>query len=278
MEFFHCQFDCTEECSRHQQPCAVPTSPMHNALPNPNDHVNPSLHEDCAPSPVQSPGSPMHSKRRRKSVKLSPVMPNRNDKPYRQMRNKPNVKVTSIFTRSMVAKANAVKFSVKNNKDIETVVLDGEENGSVLHDDPDMDPEPVIHPVEHIPHIFDKDPQMNSVPDPQIKGKSIEGNLPGTYRIGEAIHPLFINCLLDKIRKMEVEITEMVARSDVVKAENVKLQERSDSADKCILPLKRHKNKLIQRVMRLQHENRKNEERVRELNAQVTLMQLKGHS
>ena len=30
--------------------------------------------------------------------------------------------------------------------------------------------------------------------------------------------------------------------------------------------------------MRLQHENRKNEERVRELNAQVTLMQLKVHS
>ena len=30
--------------------------------------------------------------------------------------------------------------------------------------------------------------------------------------------------------------------------------------------------------MKLQHENRKNEERVRELNTQVTLMQLKGHS
>ena len=30
--------------------------------------------------------------------------------------------------------------------------------------------------------------------------------------------------------------------------------------------------------MKLQHENRKNEERVCELNAQVTLMQLKGHS
>ena len=30
--------------------------------------------------------------------------------------------------------------------------------------------------------------------------------------------------------------------------------------------------------MRLQHENRENEERVHELNAQVTLMQLKGQS
>ena len=30
--------------------------------------------------------------------------------------------------------------------------------------------------------------------------------------------------------------------------------------------------------MKLQHENHKNEERVRELNAQVTLIQFKGHS
>ena len=73
-------------------------------------------------------------------------------------------------------------------------------------------------------------------------------------------------------------MTEMVARSDAVKAENVKLQDRSDLANKCILHLKRHKNKLIRRVMKLQHENRKNKERVCELNAQVTLMELKGHS
>ena len=71
---------------------------------------------------------------------------------------------------------------------------------------------------------------------------------------------------------------EMVAHSDSMKAENISLKGKSDSADKCILRLKRHKNKLIRRVMKLQHENHKNEERVRELNAQVTLMQLKGHS
>ena len=64
---------------------------------------------------------------------------------------------------------------------------------------------------------------MDSMPDPQIQGKPVEGNLPGSYRIGEAVHPLFVNCLLDKIRRMEVEITEMVARSDAVKAGNVKL-------------------------------------------------------
>ena len=194
------------------------------------------------------------------------------------MSKKPNVKVTSRFTRSMAYKANVVKSVVKNDNDIETVVLDDEENGPFSHDGLDMDSKPISHPIAHSPHVSDQNPQIDSMLDPPIKGKSIEGNPPAPYRIGEAIHPLFVNCLLDKIHGMEVEITEMVARSDAVKAENVKLQERSDSADKCILRLKRHKNKLIQRVMRLQHENRKNEERVRELNAQVTLMQLKGHS
>ena len=220
----------------------------------------------------------MCPKRRRESVNLSPVTLNRDDKPSRQMSKMPSVKVTGRITRSMVAKANAVKSSVKNNKDIEMVVLDGEENGPVLHDGPDMEPEPVTHPVKHSPDISDKDPQVDSVPDPQIKGKSVEGNIPGSYRISEAVHPLFVNCLLGKIRRMEVEITEMSTRSDSVKAENMRLQEKSNSADKCILRLKRHKNKLIRRVLKLQHENRKNKERVHELNAQVTLMQLKGHS
>ena len=90
------------------------------------------------------------------------------------MSKTPSVKVMGRLTRSMVAKSNAVKSSVKNNKDIEMVVLDGEENGSVLHDGLDMDPELVTHPVEHNPHISDKDSQMDSVPDPQIKGKPVE--------------------------------------------------------------------------------------------------------
>ena len=139
------------------------------------------------------------------------------------MSKKPNVKVTSRFTRSMAYKANAVKFVVKNDNEIETVVLDDEENGYIPHDGHDMDPKAMTHPVTHSPCVSDKNPQIDSVLDPPIKGKSIEGNLPAPYRIGEVIHPLFVNCLLDKIRGMEVEITEMVERSDTVKAENVKL-------------------------------------------------------
>ena len=63
-----------------------------------------------------------------------------------------------------------------------------------------------------------------------------------------------------------------------VKAENTRLQENSDSADKCILRLKRHKNLLIWKVQKFHRKNHKNKERIHELNAQVTLMQLKGSS
>ena len=139
------------------------------------------------------------------------------------MSKNPNVKVMNRFTRSMVAKANDIKSPVKNNNDIETVVLDDEENGPVQHDGFDMDPEPITNPIEHSPHISDKDPQVDSAPKPQIEDKLAEGNLPGSYRISEAVHPLFVNCLMDKTRRMEVEITEMVACSDSMKAKNMRL-------------------------------------------------------
>ena len=92
------------------------------------------------------------------------------------------------------------------------------------------------------------------------------------------VHPLFVNCLLDKIHRMEGELTEMVTQYDVIKADNLRLKEEVDSGDKCLLRLKKHKNRLIRRVLKLQNKSHKNEEKVRELNAQVTLMQFKGHS
>ena len=46
-----------------------------------------------------------------------------------------------------MAKANTVKPSVKDSKDIETIVLDDEEHGPIFHDCPDVDPEPVTHPA-----------------------------------------------------------------------------------------------------------------------------------
>ena len=89
---------------------------------------------------------------------------------------------------------------------------------------------------------------------------------------------MFVTCLLDKIHRMEGRVTEMLAHRDIVEAENLKLKEKEDSNAKCLSRLKRHKNCLIRKVLKLQNENHKNEEKVRELNAQVTLMQFKGHS
>ena len=70
----------------------------------------------------------------------------------------------------------------------------------------------------------------------------------------------------------------MVTHCDAMNAENLRLKEKIDSDDKCILRLKNHKNGLFQRVLKLQNVNHKNDVKVRELNAQVTLMQFKGHS
>ena len=103
----------------------------------------------------------------------------------------------------------------------------------------------MTHPDEHNPHIPDRDHKMDSVPDPQIKGKPAEGDPTGSYRFSETVHPLLINRLLDKIRRMEIEIKQVVALNDSLKVENTRLQEKSDLADKCILRLKRHKNLLI---------------------------------
>ena len=96
--------------------------------------------------------------------------------------------------------------------------------------------------------------------------------------VGDMMHPLFINYLLDKIRRMEERITEIVANRDVMEADNLKLKEKVDLSDKNLVRVKNHKNKLIRRFLKLQSENDKNEEKLRELNAQVALMQFRGQS
>ena len=66
------------------------------------------------------------------------------------------------------------------------------------------------------------------------------------------MHPLFINCLLEKIRRMEERVTEIVSNRDVMEADNLKLKEKVDLSDKHLVRLKNHKNKLIRRVLKLQ--------------------------
>ena len=193
-----------------------------------------------------SPGTPMPSKRMRKSLNLSTVMPKHNDNTCKQKGKRLNVKVTGKFTTSMLAKVSAVKSSVSNNINIETVVLDDEEEKLVSPDDGlDIDHEPIVNHADNSPHVFDTNPQIDPVVDPPVKSKSVEANLPRPYQIDEVMHSLFVNCLLDKIHRMEEGVTEMVAHGDAIKDENIRLKDKSDSDDKSMLRLKKHKNRLI---------------------------------
>ena len=110
------------------------------------------------------------------------------------------------------------------------------------------------------------------------KENPVYANSLSVYCVADMAHPLFINRLLDKIRNMEDRVGEMVVNRDLIKAENAMLKEKVNANDQQLLRLRNHKNKLIRRVLKLQDENDKNEEKVRELNAQIALMQFRAPS
>ena len=118
-------------------------------------------------------------------------------------------------------------------------------------DDRNIGHEFISNLADDSPPVFDKDVWVDPVVDPQAKGKTIETNLPGSYQDGHMIHPLFVNCLLDKIHRMEVRVTEMVAHRDIMEAENIKLNEKVVLDNKSLLRLKKHKNRLIRRLLKL---------------------------
>ena len=174
-----------------------------------------------------------------------------------------NAEVVGRFTRNMVSKGRNVKPPMSNSVHVETVMLDDEEQNLVMPDvGRSIEYEFILNPADDIPPAFDKDLWVDPVVDPQAKGNTVETNLPGFYQDGHMIHPLFVNCLLDKIHKMEVRVTEMVAHRDIMEAENLKLNEKEVLDSNYLLRLKKHKNRLIRRVLKLQNENNKNEERV----------------
>ena len=77
---------------------------------------------------------------------------------------------------------------------------------------------------------------------------------------------------------MEDKMNEIVASRDLLKADNAGLRENVDESNQHLSRLRNHKNKLIRRVLKLQDENEKSEEKLRELNAQIALMQFKAPS
>ena len=99
--------------------------------------------------------------------------------------------------------------------------------------------------------VFDKEVREDPVIDLPSKEKSVETSSPVFREVGDMMHPLFVNCLLDKIRRMEERVNEVVANRDLMEADNLKLKEKIDSSDKHLLRLKNHKNKLIRRVLKL---------------------------
>ena len=126
--------------------------------------------------------------------------------------------------------------------------------------------------------MLDKEVREDSLVNAPSKEKPVRANSPGVYCVADMAHPLFINRLLDKIRSMEDRVGEMAVNRDLIKAENAMLKEKVNTNDQQLLRLRNHKNKLIRRVLNLQDENDKNEEKVRELNAQIALMQFRAPS
>ena len=178
-----------------------------------------------------------------------------------------------------MAKGNIVKPPVNDGIRVETVVIDDDESNLIFPvDDHNVGHEFISNPADDGPPAFDKDVRPVPVVDLLVKGQTIDTNLPNSHQVGDMIPPMFITCLLDKIHSMEGRVTEVSVHRDVVEAENLKLKNQLDADNKSLLRVKKHKNRLIRRVLKLQNENDRNEERVRELNAQITLMQFKGQS
>ena len=186
---------------------------------------------------------------------MSLITPKRNvDKTCNRGSDRPKSKIMGGFTRSM-PKGNAVKSPVNDGVHVETVVIDDEEEDPVFPiDNHNVGHEFISDPVEDIPPIFDKDIRVDPVVDSLAKGKPVETNVLGSYQVGDMMHPLFVNCLLDKIRSMEGRVTEMLAYRDIVETENLKLKEKLDADNKSLLHVKKHKNRLIRRVLKLQNE------------------------
>ena len=122
-----------------------------------------------------------------------------------------------------------------DNVQVETVVIDDEEADLPLPvNDNNVQPDFVSNLVDESPPkmdkvapVFDKDVRVDLVIGPPAKEKSVETS-PPSFHFDEMMHPLFVNCLLDKIRRMEERVNEVVANHDMMEADNLKLKEKVD--------------------------------------------------
>ena len=125
-----------------------------------------------------------------------------------------------------MAKGNIVKPPVNDGICVENVMINNDERNPVFPvDDHNVGHEFISNPANDSPPAFDKDARPVPVVDLPVKGQTVETNLPSSYQAEGMIPPMFITCLLDKIRSMEGRVTEMSAHRDVVEAKNLKLKE-----------------------------------------------------
>ena len=220
-------------------------------MSNPTGRMSPDVCNNSIPPPVSSPGTPVPFKRMKESSGLSPITPKRNTDTCNREGNRPKAKVFGRFIRSK-AKGSVVKPPVRKNVDVETIIIDDDEQNPVSPDvSHDIEDEFIPNPIEDSPPMFDKDIRVDPVVDLPVKGNTVETNLPSSYQARDMIHPMFITRLLDKIHRMEGRVTEISAHRDIVEAKNLKLKEKVDSDIKSLLCLKNHKNRLIRRILKL---------------------------
>ena len=134
------------------------------------------------------------------------------------------------FTRSM-ARGNAAKTPVPRNARIDTVVIDDEAEDLPVNDQ-SVEHEFNLNFDHDNPPPVDKEVQVNPVIGHPTEENPVELSSPGSYCIDGMMHPLFINCLLDKIRIMEERVKEVAANRDSMKDDNAELMEKMVFNDK----------------------------------------------
>ena len=307
--FCHCMFDSPDDCNKHR---VSGSTPLSKSTLNPKS-AKPSQAPVCN-SKDDSQAS-LQSRRVKKSPTLSPVTPsNSSDKDGNRRGNLPKSKLGRRLTRSML-KAKVAQNRVNDKLPVETIVIDDEENvtrppvnDDVVHcefvanlaeqsnpaivedifETPSLSVE--VQPVEPgVGVTFDGDSppsvdkkvqevQADCTIDSVEKEKFVKTTSDVPRVIGETFQPLFISCLLDRVRRMEEKMNEIVASRDLLKVDNAGLKVKVDESNQHLSRLRNHKNKLIRRVLKLQDANEKSEEKLRELNAQIALMQFKTPS
>ena len=79
---------------------------------------------------------------------------------------------------------------------------------------------------------------VDRMTDPIVKEKPVKITSTVLRGNGETIQPLFISCLLDKVRRMEDRMNEIVASRDLMKTDNVELRAKVDKSGQQLLRLR----------------------------------------